>query len=82
MELHDNIGQILTSLKINLEVIQGQLSPDHPEFESRIRASREKTVQALTDIKNISRGLSPLSWILSSDIVPRELLMRLRGIQV
>jgi signal transduction histidine kinase len=59
MELHDNIGQILTSLKINLEVIQGQIWPDHPQFESRIRASREKTVQALTDIKNISRGLKP-----------------------
>ena len=59
MELHDNIGQILTSLKINIEVIQGQLSPDYSEFASRIKASKERAVQALTDIKNISRGLKP-----------------------
>jgi signal transduction histidine kinase len=59
MELHDNIGQILTSLKINLEIIQGQLSPDYSEFASRIKASKERAVQALTDIKNISRGLKP-----------------------
>jgi len=59
MELHDHIGQILTSLKINLEVIQGQLSSVHPEFEDRIKASSERAVHALTDIKNISRGLKP-----------------------
>ena len=59
MELHDHIGQLLTSLKINLELIQGQLSPDQSGFESRIKASKERTVQALTDIKNISRGLKP-----------------------
>ncbi|MDM7918476.1 MAG: HAMP domain-containing protein, partial [Methanosarcina sp.] len=30
MELHDHIGQILTSLKINLEIIQGQVGPYNP----------------------------------------------------
>ncbi|MDB9822770.1 sensor histidine kinase, partial [Deltaproteobacteria bacterium] len=59
MELHDHIGQILTSLKINLEVIQGQLKTGDPELASRIKASQERAVQALTGIKNISRGLKP-----------------------
>ena len=59
IELHDHIGQILTSLKINLEVIQGQLGSEHSGLESRIRISRERAVQALRDTKNISRGLKP-----------------------
>ena len=59
MELHDHIGQILTSLKINLEVIQEQLGPEHSMIKSRIKAAEERAVQAMRDIKHISRGLKP-----------------------
>jgi signal transduction histidine kinase len=59
MELHDHVGQILTYLKINLEIIQGQLRPEHSSLEFRIKATKEKAVQAMRDIKHISRGLKP-----------------------
>ncbi len=59
MELHDHIGQILTSLKINLEIIQGQVSPHNPDIEQKIIESRERAIQAIRDIKDISRGLKP-----------------------
>jgi signal transduction histidine kinase len=59
MELHDHIGQILTSLKINLEVIQGQAGSYNPEIEHKIIESKERAIQAIRDIKDISRGLKP-----------------------
>ncbi|MGD9159995.1 MAG: sensor histidine kinase [Desulfobacteraceae bacterium] len=59
MELHDHIGQILTSLKINLEIIQGQLKEEHSSLELRIKEAKERAVQAMKDIKHISRGLKP-----------------------
>jgi signal transduction histidine kinase len=59
MELHDHVGQTLTSLKMNLEMIHAQLKPTGNEWESQITAAEEKAVQAIKDIKNISHGLRP-----------------------
>ncbi len=59
MELHDHVGQTLISLKLNLEMILEQKKDDPLLFESRIKTSRERAVQALRDIKQISRGLKP-----------------------
>jgi signal transduction histidine kinase len=59
MELHDHVGQILTSLKINLEIIQGQAGLYNSEIESKIIESKERAIQAIKDIKHISRGLKP-----------------------
>ncbi|MBN1906935.1 MAG: HAMP domain-containing protein [Deltaproteobacteria bacterium] len=59
MELHDHVGQILTSLKINLEIIQGQVGSNNPDVEHKIIESKERAIQAIRDIKDISRGLKP-----------------------
>lgn len=59
MELHDHIGQILISLKLNLEMILGQKESDLSLIKSRIKTSKEQVVHALKDIKQISRGLKP-----------------------
>jgi len=59
MELHDHIGQVLTSLKINLEMIGSQLKPTKTELASQIKAAEQKAIQTLKDIKNISHGLMP-----------------------
>ena len=59
MELHDHIGQILTSLKMNLEMIRSQLKPTGTELGSQIKAAEKKAIQALKDIKNVSYGLKP-----------------------
>ncbi len=59
MELHDHIGQTLTSLKIGLEIALKKLEPGHTEMQDQIISAQERTVQALKDIKDISRGLRP-----------------------
>jgi PAS domain S-box-containing protein len=59
MELHDHIGQILASLKMDIEMIQGKLEPEHRDLGGRITAAKKRTTQAIKDVKNISRGLRP-----------------------
>jgi PAS domain S-box-containing protein len=59
MELHDHIGQILASLKMDIEMIHGKLKPEHRDLGARITAAQERTIHAIKDIKNISRGLRP-----------------------
>jgi len=59
MELHDHIGQSLTSIKLNLEMTQDRLKSSEDELTSQINAATEKTIQTLKDIKTISRGLRP-----------------------
>jgi len=59
MELHDHIGQILASLKMDIEMIYRKLKPEHKELGARITAAQERTIQAIKDVKNISRGLRP-----------------------
>ena len=59
MELHDHVGQTLTSLKIGLEVMDGQFKPANADLAFHIRSAKEKAVGAIKDIKNISYGLKP-----------------------
>jgi PAS domain S-box-containing protein len=59
MELHDHIGQTLTSLKMNLEMIHGKLKPGHTELGTQIKVAQERAIQAIKDVKNISHGLRP-----------------------
>ena len=59
MELHDNIGQILTSLKINLEIIDDKLKPIDTELGSFTKAAIKRANQAINDLNNIAHGLMP-----------------------
>jgi len=59
MELHDHIGQTLTSIKLNLEMIHGKLEPGSTELGDQIAVAQKRTIQAIKDIKNVSRGLRP-----------------------
>ena len=59
MELHDNIGQILTSLKIYLEIIDDKLKPIDTELGSLTKAAIKRANQAINDLNNIARGLMP-----------------------
>ncbi|MFP4349456.1 MAG: response regulator [Thermodesulfobacteriota bacterium] len=60
-ELHDQVGQALTSLKINLELLlcSADSAEVPPEWTDRIQSARNRAVQAITDIKNLSHGLRP-----------------------
>ena len=59
MELHDHIGQTLTSIKMNLEMIHGKLKPGRTELGDQITVVQERTIQAIKDVKNVSHGLRP-----------------------
>jgi signal transduction histidine kinase len=58
MELHDQVGQALTSLKLNLEIINDQLSSDDAT-QHQIVSAKDKASQILKDVKSISYGLKP-----------------------
>ena len=59
MELHDHIGQTLTSLKMNLEMIHRKLKSGHTELGAQITTAQERTIQAIKDVRNVSHGLRP-----------------------
>ena len=59
MELQDNIGQILTSLKINLELIDNKLKPIDNELGSLTKDAIKRANQAIDDLNNIAQGLMP-----------------------
>ncbi len=59
MELHDNIGQILTSLKIYLEIVDDKLKPIDTELGSLTKAAIKRANQAINDLNNIAHGLMP-----------------------
>jgi len=59
MELHDHIGQILTSCKIDLEIIHDRLEDSKSELRPQVKAIQEKALQIMKDVKNISYGLRP-----------------------
>ena len=59
MELHDHIGQTLTSCKINLEMIHDRIGAQAPDVGAQVESAKGKVIQVMKDIKVISRGLKP-----------------------
>ena len=55
MEIHDNVGQLLSLSKLNLNRINNAT----PEVLGKIGYSVELLTQALTDLRNMSRRLDP-----------------------
>ncbi|QTA93113.1 response regulator [Desulfonema magnum] len=58
MELHDQIGQTLTSLKICLELVRN-VKNNRTELEAGIKNAKNKASQAIRELKNIFHGLRP-----------------------
>ncbi len=58
-ELHDHIGQTLTSLKILLESAEEGGSEAPGEVASVLGEARRKAARALTDLKSVFQGLRP-----------------------
>jgi two-component system, NarL family, sensor histidine kinase UhpB len=59
-ELHDRIGQILTALSINLNIIRGQLSGDlHEKIAPRIDDSLSLVEEAVSRIRDVIADLRP-----------------------
>jgi len=59
MELHDHIGQLLTNMKMDLEIISSELKQATPQLQYRIRTAYKKTGYAISDLRKIAHGLMP-----------------------
>jgi PAS domain S-box-containing protein len=59
MELHDQVGQTLTTLKMDLESVKKHAKGIDDFLKDQVQAGINKTVQCMRDIKNISSGLRP-----------------------
>jgi len=57
MALHDHAGQLLTALRMDLELMKEDLSTN-PVLE-RLESSEKKTIELLDFIRNVSRNLRP-----------------------
>ncbi len=53
-EIHDNITQVLSFVKLNLAMID----PDDEHCKSKINESRELVAQTINDLRNLSKSLS------------------------
>jgi hypothetical protein len=58
-EIHDNIGQILSLAKLNLNTVDWDVIP---EAREKINAARDLVVRSITDLRDLSKSLDP-DWI-------------------
>jgi signal transduction histidine kinase len=61
-DLHDNAGQSMAGILLNLELAERQLGPSHTEVLARLQRSRELASATLDQIRRISHELHPPEW--------------------
>ncbi|MGB8193003.1 MAG: sensor histidine kinase [Chitinophagaceae bacterium] len=73
-EIHDNIGQMLSLLKLNLNTVDISQTQ---ATEQKLQRSREIVAQAITDLRDLSKSLSPeaIMKIGLNDTIQKELLL-------
>lgn len=69
MELHDHIGQSMTSLKIGLEMSRDHLPNQNSLLKVLLDTQAKRVAELLKDVKRISHGLRP-STLDSLGLVP------------
>ncbi|MBI4460369.1 MAG: MCP four helix bundle domain-containing protein [Acidobacteria bacterium] len=58
-ELHDQIGQALTAIKVNLGMVEQKTTGVSPELRERMRESKQLVEQCMQEIRDLSRLLRP-----------------------
>jgi signal transduction histidine kinase len=61
-ELHDNAGQSLAGILLNLDLVERQLGSSQTEVLARLRRSRELASLTLDQVRRISHELHPPEW--------------------
>jgi PAS domain S-box-containing protein len=59
-DVHDDLGQILTGLKMNLSVMERKCAADAPALHELIQQSRALMDSAISTVRNISSALRPV----------------------
>ncbi len=58
-DLHDGLGQLLTALKIQLELLEKEVAGSAPELAGRLAAACEMAERGVHDVRQLSRVLRP-----------------------
>ena len=58
-DIHDELGQYLTILKLDLEWIENRIPADSGDLSERVREMRESIVQLTTTVQRIAADLRP-----------------------
>ncbi len=58
-ELHDEAGQALTALKMNLEVMRDEMPPELPQFRTRMGEMVSLIADTLEQIRTLAQDLRP-----------------------
>lgn len=69
MELHDHFGQMMTTLKLNLEILAAGLEGADASSLERLATATATATQAITDLRTLASGLMP-SMIENLGLVP------------
>jgi len=59
IELHDQIGQTLTALKMDLEMVPNKLKATDPDVKDILQSAEDKATQAMGDLRQVAHGLRP-----------------------
>ncbi len=69
MELHDHFGQLMTTLKMDLEILEAGLEGADPALRSRVEDAASKATKTIGDLKSLASGLMP-SMIENLGLIP------------
>ena len=69
MELHDHFGQMMTTLKLNLEILASGLEGADPSTLARLATATATATRTITDLKTFASGLMP-SMIENLGLIP------------
>ena len=61
-ELHTGVGQVLAAIRIQLELVSGQLPNPPAALQQALHRIGSLTGEALEQVRGVSRGLYPPSW--------------------
>jgi signal transduction histidine kinase len=67
-EVHDELGQILTALRIDLSVLKIQLANQNPTMERKLQDMKELVDQGIHAVRNVALSLRPAA--LDMGLVP------------
>jgi PAS domain S-box-containing protein len=59
LELHDEAGQSLTALKLNLELLQAELPAEMPRAQARLAEAISLTERTMNDLRALAYNLRP-----------------------
>jgi signal transduction histidine kinase len=58
-ELHDEAGQSLLCIRLQIELLEGAIPPEHAEWIAKLREARDLTERTILEMRRLIAALSP-----------------------